>query len=100
MTECGMLVQLLGFPTHAAFVTDARMAKTPEAVLNFLRDLSAKLTPLADAEMAVLLQLKVCDCDRPTVIGPTTIIIITFILTVIISIVLIVSIDLVLFILC
>jgi len=49
---------LLGYPTHAAFITEIRMAKTPENVAKFLSDLSTKLTPLQTKELAVLLELK------------------------------------------
>ena len=52
-------MQLLGYPTHAAFITETRMAKTPEAVKSFLQDLGKRLTPLAEAETQVLLKLKV-----------------------------------------
>ncbi|XP_018012622.1 thimet oligopeptidase isoform X2 [Hyalella azteca] len=50
--------QLLGFPTHAAFILSDRMAKTTEAVADFLTDLHAKLEPLALKERDVMLQLK------------------------------------------
>lgn len=33
---------ILGFDTHAAFIHDMRMAKTPENVKKFLKDLSGK----------------------------------------------------------
>jgi hypothetical protein len=35
------------------------MAKSPEAVASFLKDVSDRLTPLYEQEMKVLLELKV-----------------------------------------
>ncbi len=52
-------IQLLSYPTHAHYVTDVRMAKSPESIKAFLEDLSVRLTPLATAEMDVLQKLKV-----------------------------------------
>jgi len=49
---------LLGYPTHAHYVLETRMAKTPEKVGPFLRGLSQKLTPLMEEEMAYWKQLK------------------------------------------
>jgi len=50
--------EVLGFPTHAAYILDIRMAKTPENVMTFLKDLSKKLDPLVEKEMKSLLALK------------------------------------------
>lgn len=50
--------QLLGFPTHAAFVLDMRMAKTPEKVETFLKDLAEKLKPLKTKDLDLFLQYK------------------------------------------
>lgn len=50
--------ELLGFKTHAHFMLDARMAKTPEAVVPFLEDLNVKLTPLWEKEREVLRRYK------------------------------------------
>ena len=50
--------QLLGFPTHAAFVLDMRMAKKPEAVATFLSDLAVKLQPLREEEFKLYMQYK------------------------------------------
>lgn len=52
------LAELLGYPTHAAFVLDDRMAKTPQAVATFLSQIQQKLTVLVDKEMEVMLQYK------------------------------------------
>ncbi len=50
--------QLLGFPTHSSYILDMRMAKTPEAVDSFLKDLAKKLQPLHEEEMADFLAFK------------------------------------------
>ncbi|GAQ89369.1 thimet oligopeptidase [Klebsormidium nitens] len=52
------LATLLGYPTHAAYVLDVRMAKTPAAVRKFLEDVSDKMTSLADKELQQLKALK------------------------------------------
>ena len=51
-------LQLLGYPTHAAFITEIRMAESPVRVAAFLDDLSAKLQPLQAAEMAEMVAMK------------------------------------------
>ncbi|KAF2360089.1 Peptidase M3A/M3B catalytic domain [Trinorchestia longiramus] len=58
------LAQLLGYPTHAAFMLSDRMAKTAEAVRDFLLDLQTKLRPLAQEERRVLLDLKKEECGE------------------------------------
>ena len=50
--------QILGFPTHAAFVLDMRMAKKPEAVSSFLSELATKLQPLREEEFKLFMQYK------------------------------------------
>ncbi|RPE00217.1 M3 family peptidase [Aureibaculum marinum] len=45
---------LLGYKTHAHFVLEERMAKTPEKVLNFLNDLLKKAKPAAEKEFTKL----------------------------------------------
>ncbi len=52
------IAKLLGFESHAAYVLDAKMAKTPKNVLDFLGDLAVKLKPKAQADLDALLQLK------------------------------------------
>jgi peptidyl-dipeptidase Dcp len=46
--------QLLGYKTHAHFVLEERMAKTPEKVEHFLNELLEKAKPAAEAEFAAL----------------------------------------------
>ncbi|SDQ47711.1 M3 family metallopeptidase [Flagellimonas zhangzhouensis] len=45
---------LLGYPTHAHFVLEERMAETPEKVLEFLNELLTKAKPAAEKEYATL----------------------------------------------
>jgi len=57
----GFLLQkaaLLGYDSHAAFVLDMRMAKTPQRVDTFLTELSTKLAPLQQEEMKLFLDYK------------------------------------------
>ena len=42
--------QLLGYKTHAHFVLEERMAKTPEKVESFLNELLEKAKPAAQQE--------------------------------------------------
>ena len=58
------MASLLGYPTHAAYVTEMRMAKTGENVANFLADLAKKLTPLGEKEIEELLALKKAECEE------------------------------------
>ena len=46
--------QLLGYQTHAHFVLEERMAKTPETVKTFLEDLLSKALPAAKKEFKEL----------------------------------------------
>lgn len=46
--------EILGYPNHAAFVLEERMAKSPEAVNNFLGDLAEKARPAAEKELEAL----------------------------------------------
>ena len=50
--------RLLGYPNHAAFRIEDKMAKTPKTVDDFLGDLRARLTPGGKAEVEKLKSLK------------------------------------------
>lgn len=53
--------RLLGFATHADFVLEERMAKKPEAVFTFLKDLLAKAKPFAQKEIETLKEMAKAD---------------------------------------
>jgi len=50
--------ELLGYKTHAEYILAVKMAKTPEAVLSFLDDLSKKLTPGLTTDLEKMLSYK------------------------------------------
>ena len=54
----GKLAALLGYKSHADYVLDDRMAKTPQNVLDFLYQLTAKLKQKARPEFDARLELK------------------------------------------
>merc|ERR1719422_1285083 len=56
--------KLLGYPTHAAYRTETRMAKNPETVKNFLRELKEKLQKLWSKEKIKYLELKKAESEE------------------------------------
>ncbi|KAK1834266.1 peptidase family M3-domain-containing protein [Podospora conica] len=50
--------RLLGYPDHASFRIEDKMAKTPKTVLDFLGDLKTRLAPGGVKEIEHLLELK------------------------------------------
>jgi len=56
--------QILGYKTHAHYVLETRMAKSPEVVMPFLSDLSDKLGPLWAQEEQSLLGYKQKLCEE------------------------------------
>ncbi|KXS14454.1 zincin [Gonapodya prolifera JEL478] len=52
------VANLMGYPNHAAFRLEVKMAKTPKEVTEFLDDLTARLIPYAEKELSVLLEIK------------------------------------------
>jgi len=52
---------LLGYAHHAAYILEERMAKTADAVGDFLTGLGRDLRPLADADLASLAALKAAE---------------------------------------
>lgn len=55
--------RLLGYPNHAAFRVEDKMAKTPETVDNFLGDLRSRLAAGGKKETKSLLELKKADLE-------------------------------------
>ncbi|KAK0715537.1 peptidase family M3-domain-containing protein [Lasiosphaeris hirsuta] len=56
--------RLLGYPDHATFRIEDKMAKTPKTVLDFLNDLKARLAAGGVKEIAHLLELKKKDHEE------------------------------------
>eukprot|EP01127_Copromyxa_protea_P019555 TRINITY_DN6383_c0_g2_i5.p1 TRINITY_DN6383_c0_g2~~TRINITY_DN6383_c0_g2_i5.p1 ORF type:complete len:349 (-),score=57.52 TRINITY_DN6383_c0_g2_i5:261-1307(-) len=50
--------KILGFENHAAYVLAVKMAKNAENVLSFLKSLNEKLSPVFEADLKSLLELK------------------------------------------
>ena len=57
---------LLGYPTHAAYVLDRQMAKTPEAVYALLTELWAPALDRAKGELAEMQAIKVAETGDST----------------------------------
>ncbi|XP_055885225.1 thimet oligopeptidase-like isoform X1 [Biomphalaria glabrata] len=55
---------LLGYKTHAQFILEMRMAKTPENVQEFLTSLAEKLKPLKEEEIKLFLSYKKEECEK------------------------------------
>ena len=55
--------RLLGYPNHAAFRIEDKMAKTPETVDRFLGDLRTRLAAGGEKELKSLLELKKTDLE-------------------------------------
>ncbi|KAH8587442.1 metallopeptidase MepB [Bisporella sp. PMI_857] len=55
--------RLLGYPNHAAYRIEAKMAKTPKTVNAFLADLQTRLTPGGRKELEKLKELKKADLE-------------------------------------
>ncbi|MBM3464244.1 MAG: Zn-dependent oligopeptidase [Armatimonadetes bacterium] len=64
------IANLLGFPNHAAYVLEAKMAKSPTRVRDFLGNLERKLAPRVLSEENVLLALKRRDDPKATRLEP------------------------------
>eukprot|EP00090_Calanus_glacialis_P014702 TRINITY_DN23551_c0_g1_i1.p1 TRINITY_DN23551_c0_g1~~TRINITY_DN23551_c0_g1_i1.p1 ORF type:complete len:572 (-),score=137.44 TRINITY_DN23551_c0_g1_i1:79-1626(-) len=55
---------LLGYPNHAAYVQETKMAKNPDTVEQFLLNLKAKMKVLWEEEKKVLLNLKSVESEE------------------------------------
>ena len=55
--------RMLGYPNHAAFRVEDKMAKTPQTVDTFLGDLRSRLTEGGQKEVQKLLELKKADVE-------------------------------------
>jgi thimet oligopeptidase len=64
------IAHLLGFKTWAAYQLDAKMAKTPDRVLELLNKVDSVLLPKARAEIAVLADMKKADGDQTPFASP------------------------------
>ena len=59
--------KLLGYPTYAAYLTAERMARTPETVWNFEKDLIAKVKLKSQADLDELLAVKRIHLNNPAI---------------------------------
>lgn len=60
------VAEALGYPTYADLVLTNRMAKNSHTVAEFLEKLAKKLVPIADKELATLVELKKADDPEAT----------------------------------
>jgi len=56
--------KILGYPTHAAYVLETRMAKSPKVVWDFVQDVKEKIAPMTKADYDALLVYKKSDCEE------------------------------------
>lgn len=56
---------ILGYPDHASFVLDEKMAKNSETVDKFLSEIKTRLEPLAEEELQVLTDMKRLELQDP-----------------------------------
>jgi len=56
--------ELLGYPDHATYIQEVRMAKDPGTVKDFLTGLSSKLRQLWEDEQAVMLEMKKKEAEQ------------------------------------
>src|SRR3954470_1201759 len=64
------LARLLGYKTWAAYVTETRMIRTPEAASDFIEKISAEREPRMKADYAKLLARKQKDDPKATAVQP------------------------------
>ncbi|MGB3591907.1 MAG: M3 family metallopeptidase [Nonlabens sp.] len=64
--------QILGYKTHAHFVLEERMAKSPEQVQQFLEELLDKATPAAEAEFNELQNFAITTSSKSASTGQIT----------------------------
>lgn len=62
---------ILGYPTHADFVTEIRMSKSADRVREFLAGILQKLAPAVNAELRDLVDIKgrVLKLEKPSPVG-------------------------------
>ena len=64
LSPLSQLAKLLGYSTHAEYILEMRMAKTPETVATFLSGLAEKLRTLQREELEGFLKYKEEDVSR------------------------------------
>jgi thimet oligopeptidase len=50
--------RMIGYPSHAAFVDEDRMAGKPERIMSFLKDMKSRLRPGLESDLSKMLVLK------------------------------------------
>ncbi|XP_062508927.1 thimet oligopeptidase-like [Corticium candelabrum] len=58
------MADTLGYPTHASYITELRMAKTVETVDKFLTELAGQMKPLRDRDLDVFREYKEAECTE------------------------------------